>query len=74
MAGCRFHRKRAAYASSAFFDRYGAEPQTVEFVAAESPGKTESVSVVVNHNCRITFTLPQFYHDMCGPGMLFYVV
>ena len=74
MAWRGFHREHTPHASGALFDRNGAEPQAIQFIARKASCETEPLAVVIYYQDNLAVILPQFYHHMRGSRMFFYIV
>src|ERR1700730_13626224 len=70
----RLHHQHTPNASGAIFDRNRAQSQPIKFIPGIAPGEAEAFAVVIDDEYNFRIVLPQFYHDMRGAGMLFYVV
>src|ERR1700676_1668014 len=74
MARSRLHHQHTPNTSCTVFDRDRTQAQPVQFVAGIAAREAEAFAVIVDDQNNFRIILPQFYHDMRGPSMLFYVV
>src|ERR1700739_3009076 len=74
MARRRLHHQYTPNASCTVFDRDRAQAQPVQRVARIAACEAEAFAVIIDDQNNFRIILPQFYHDMRGASMLFYVV
>src|SRR5690349_14429644 len=74
MAGRRLHHQHTPDASCTVLDRDRTQSQPIQFIPGITPGEAEAFAVIVDNEHNLGVILPQFYHDMRGASMLFYVV